>query len=125
MKSRPVRRNRVALLCLLALLSIGSIAQKESARPAPYALIAGTVWTAQDRSAPGVTVKIRRSDDQPGKARWELVTNARGEFSQRVPAEKAEYIVWVESRGHKAPAAQTTVQIEGDEYLDIGLHLTE
>jgi hypothetical protein len=109
----------------MALLSISSIAQKEQAKPKPYALIAGTVWTAQAHGAPGVTVRIRRSDDPAGKARWELVTNARGEFNQRVPAEKAEYIVWVESRGQKKPAAQTTVQIEGDEYLDIGLHLTE
>lgn len=123
-RNSSIPRRSPLFLFILILLSVSATAQKQKEQQAPYALISGTVWTAQERSAPGVTVKIRRSDDNPNKARWELVTNGRGEFNQRVPVDKAEYIVWVEGRGHKT-AAQTTVPIDGDEVRDIGLHLTE
>jgi hypothetical protein len=94
-------------------------------RPASYGLISGTVWTPQAHGAPGITVKIRRADDKSNKARWELITDFRGEFHLRVPAEHAEYIVWIELKGHKEPVAQRTVEIEGNEIRDVGLHLPE
>ena len=50
---------------------------------APYALIFGTVWGANDQPAYDVKVKIRRAGDK--KTRYELVSNHRGEFAQRVP----------------------------------------
>jgi hypothetical protein len=94
----------------------------------PYALIAGTVWGPNDRPVYGVRVKIRRADQK--KAKWELYSNHQGEFAQRLPAGKAEYVVWADLKGFKSlsgkelsPGEQVTVHIEGDERQDIGLHL--
>jgi len=63
----------------------------------PYALIFGTVWGPDDRPVYGVRVKIRRADQK--KPKWELFSDHRGEFAQRLPAGKADYIVWVDLKG--------------------------
>lgn len=89
-----------------------------------YALIFGTVWTPDNRPARGVKVKIRRADEK--KTRWELLSDRRGEFAQRVPTGKADYIVWADvkvPKGKEKP--QLRVHIENNERADIGLHLTE
>jgi hypothetical protein len=89
-----------------------------------YALIFGTVWGPDDRPVYGVPIKIRRANEK--KARWESMSDHRGEFAQRVPAGKAEYIVWADiktPKGKEKP--QVKVSIENDERADISLHLTE
>jgi len=94
----------------------------------PYALIFGTVWGPDDRPVYGVKVLIRRVDQK--KAKWELYSDHQGEFAQRVPATKADYLVWPDLKGFKSltekplqPCAPVTVHIEYDERADIGLHL--
>ena len=115
----------LALACVLALLApalfAGEKAAGKKSQRYEFALIFGTVWSASDQSAPGVTVKIRRADDK--KARWTLVSDRRGEFAQRVPVGPADYIVWAELPKHKAPVAETSVHIDSNERADIGLHL--
>lgn len=95
-----------------------------------YALIVGTVWGPDDRPVYGVKVKIRRADQK--KAKWELYSNHTGEFAQRLPAGKASYVVWADTKGLKSlngkkidPGSEVTVQIESEERMDIGLHLKE
>jgi hypothetical protein len=95
----------------------------------PYALIIGTVWGPDNRPVYGVPVKIRRAQDK--KAKWELTSDHAGEFAQRVPAGKADYIVWADLKGVKMTdgqavhlAQEVTVHVEYDERVDIGLHLT-
>jgi hypothetical protein len=95
-----------------------------------YALIVGTVWGPDDRPVYGVKVKIRRADRK--KAKWELYSNHTGEFAQRLPAGKADYIVWVDTKGLKSltgkkldKGSEVTVHIESEERADIGLHLKE
>lgn len=90
----------------------------------PYALIFGTVWGADHHPAYGVPIKIRRTDQK--KAKWQLMSDHRGEFAQRLPAGKAEYIVWADikvARGKEQP--QVLVKVENEERHDIDLHLTE
>jgi hypothetical protein len=94
----------------------------------PYALIMGTVWGPDDRPVYGVKVKIRRADQK--KAKWELMSDHSGEFAQRLPAGKADYVVWADTKGLKllngkklALAPEVTVHIQSDERADIGLHL--
>ena len=70
----------------------------------PYALIFGTVWDPDGHPLYGVKVKIRRADEK--KARWELYSNHTGEFAQRVPAGKADYVVWADVKGYKLPSGQ-------------------
>jgi hypothetical protein len=94
----------------------------------PYALIFGTVWGPDDRPVYGVKVRIRRVDQK--KAKWELYSNHSGEFAQRLPAGKADYVVSADSKALKSlngkklePGPEVTVHIAADERADIGLHL--
>ena len=96
----------------------------------PYALIIGTVWGPDNRPVYGVTVKIRRLPDK--KAKWELFSDHAGEFAQRVPAGKADYVVWADLKGVKTTdgqplhlAQEVPIHVEYDERIDIGLHLTQ
>jgi hypothetical protein len=100
----------------------------EYAQEKPYALIYGTVWGPDDRPVYGIKVKIRRVTEK--KARWELYSDHSGEFAQRVPAGKCDYVVWAdlkESGLAKSvklqPGPEVTVHIENDERADIGVHL--
>lgn len=99
-------------------------------KPQPYALIFGTVWDAEGHPLYGVKVKIRRADDNAKKARWEVYSNHSGEFAQRVPVGKADYIVWADVKGYKLPSGkklkpspEVTAHIESDERSDVRLHL--
>jgi hypothetical protein len=89
-----------------------------------YALIYGTVWDQNDQPVYGVPLKIRRADQK--KAKWELVSDHQGEFAQRVPVGKADYIVWADikvPKGQQKP--ETKAHIEDNERIDISLHLTK
>ena len=105
-------------------------AQKSKSKDKPYALIAGTVWGPDDRPVYGVTVRIRLGSDKPKKVRWEVYSDHRGEFAQRVPAGEADYILWSDLKGVKSVdgrplhAQPVTVHIYNDEREDTGLHLT-
>jgi hypothetical protein len=92
--------------------------------PEPYALIFGTVWDKSDRPVYGVPIKIRLADKK--KAKWELMSDHSGEFAQRVPPGKADYVVWADIKTPKGtPKPQKAVHIENDERIDISLHLSE
>ena len=111
-----------ALLTALPSLPAASPAREDSHKP--YALIFGTVYSPDDRPAYGVKVKIRRAKEK--KARWELFSDHRGEFAQRLPAGAADYVVWAEVKGSKDRAKpEVKVHIENDERVDISLHLLE
>jgi hypothetical protein len=89
-----------------------------------YALIYGTVWDQDDRAVFGVPIKIRRADQK--KAKWELVSDHRGEFAQRVPVGREDYIVWADikvPKGRQKP--ETKAHIESNERIDVSLHLTK
>ena len=129
-----LRRVVLSSLFLLALflgaLSLSTAAQAPATQDPhkPYALIFGTVWGPDNHPVYGVPVKIRRTDQKTAK--WQLQSDHRGEFAQRLPAGKADYVVWADFKELKSldgkrlqPGEQVTVHIEGDERTDIGLHL--
>ncbi len=120
-------------LCLPATSQSNGIDREKTKHP--YTAIVGTVWGPDGRPRYGVTVKIRRADDKnPKKARWEVYSDHRGEFDQRVPLTEAEYILWADLKGYKG---QDKKQLQpGDEVkvhadnnpdqqirIDTGLHL--
>jgi hypothetical protein len=121
----PRLRQIAGLAGLIAMLVAFAAAGDKPAHhkklPPEYALLMGTVWSAESRPLPGVAVKIRRSEDK--KARWTVVSDGRGEFAQRVPVGKADYVIWTEPKGRKP--VETTAHVENDERVDVGLHLTE
>jgi hypothetical protein len=97
-----------------------------------YALVFGTLWGARNRPVYGVHMKLRRADEK--KFRWEAVSDHRGEFAFRVPAAKADYVLVADVKdsslkGEAArqskdqPLPQTSVHVEGNERVDVSLHL--
>jgi hypothetical protein len=127
----PLLRSAIVLgACLLALLLAAPKPAAAEDPHKPYALIFGTVWGPDDRPVYGVKVLIQRADQK--KPSWELYSNHTGEFAQRVPAGKADYIVWADARSVKVisnnnlhPGTEVTVRVAGDERVDIGLHLKQ
>jgi hypothetical protein len=115
--------------CCAALLIIPVAAQAGQQLTAKNsAVIFGTVWGPDDRPVYGVTVKIRRARDK--RARWEVHSNHLGEFEQLVPAGKETYVIWADTKGVKTaagrqvqPGPEVTVEIEGNERVDTGVHL--
>ncbi len=136
-KFRPQRLIRLSLQVVLVILFVlpafisrdGLLAAQKSDQP--YALIFGTVWGPDDRPVFGVTVKIRRATDKPKKVRWEVYSDHRGEFAQRVPAGESEYILTADLKHFKSPDGKplhllqdVTVHVYNDEREDTGLHLS-
>ena len=119
-----------ALVLLPTLGSRDSLLTAQKFRGKPYAVIVGTVWGPDDRPVYGVLVKIRRGKDKPNKARWEVYSDHRGEFEQRLPAGESDYILWADLKNLK-PAdgkplhlvQEVTVHVYHDERQDVGLHL--
>ena len=118
------------LLCFSSVAAVsGRAAAKDKKGEEPYALIYGTVWGPDSRPLYGVKVKIRRADQK--KARWELYSDHRGEFAQRVPPGPADYVVWADLKDYRAQRSsplrlpeEVKVHITYDEREDIGVHLT-
>jgi hypothetical protein len=111
---------------LVALLTPRHVSAAD--KPKPYALIFGTVFGPDGHSVYGVKVRIRRADQK--KAHWEIYSDHAGEFGQRVPAGKADYVVAADLKGFKSPpgkhlkpGTEVTVHIQNDERADMSLHL--
>jgi hypothetical protein len=118
----------VLLLCLGTAIAVRPAPAAEKKSEKPYALIFGTVWSPENHPLYGVKVEIRRAGDK--KPRWELYSDHNGEFAQRVPAGRADYLVRANLKGSKSSnrnglreGTEVTVHIENDERTDIGLHL--
>jgi hypothetical protein len=121
---------RAALLLLL--VSSGTVVavafsspqstSRKSTAAQDYALISGTVWGPDDHPVGGIPIKIRRATDK--KPKWELVSDNNGEFAQRVPAGKQDYIIQADIKTPKGrPKPEITVQIDDNERKNVGLHL--
>ena len=111
-------------LALLAPAPVSLAAGVPGEQKADYALIFGTVWGPDNRPVYGVPVKIRRADEK--KSRWETSSDHHGEFAQRVPPGKADYVIWADikrPKGKEKP--QVTVHVQNNERVDTALHLTE
>lgn len=130
--------GRAALACwgafLLLLTSSGTLTAAPLNSPDPdpqkntasrdYALIVGTVWGPDDRPLAGVPITIHSATGK--KAKWELVSNQRGEFAQRVPPGRQDYVIQADIKTPKGqPKPEITVQIEDNERKDVGLHLKQ
>jgi hypothetical protein len=130
---RALRRGRSLLafylFCLAFFLTvILPLHGRERPKPKDYALIFGTVWGPDDRPVAGMKIKIRRASDK--KARWEVYSSRRGEFEQRLPVGKQDYVIWADVKSYKSPdhrhfqaGPEVTLHIESNERADTGLHL--
>jgi hypothetical protein len=126
---RVLVRSAAFLLSLAALGGVleaepQSSTSSEKAAKNDYALIYGTVWGPDNHTVAGVPISIRRVSDK--KPRWEQVSDRRGEFAQRVPVGKQDYIVQADIKLPKGqPKPEVTVHIDDNERKDIGIHLSK
>lgn len=118
----------MCLLCVAAAGGLGSGTSPGHKYDKPYAVIFGTVWGPDERPVYGVKIRIRREDEK--KPRWEVYSDHNGEFAQRVPAARADYVLWADLKGYKPPSGvelhpgeEVKVHVEYDEKVDTGLHL--
>lgn len=102
----------------------------------PYALIFGTAYGPDDRPLYGVKITIRPQTKK--RPNWDLMSDHRGEFAQRVPPGPSDYLIHGEAEyaplgGDGKPQlskkkrlkGETKVHVESEERLDISVHLTE
>ncbi len=108
--------------------------KKKQPQEKPYGLIFGTAYGPDDRPLYGVRITIQPEGKK--HPNWQLMSDHRGEFAQRVPAVAADYLI--EGEAEYAPMGadgkpemskkkklrgETRVHIEGEERQDIGVHL--
>lgn len=132
-----MRRAAAVVVFLSALLAAGMAADQQTPPPPPqsssqqpkskpYALIFGTVYGPDDRPLYGAEVRIRLADGKKVRGGDDLMSDHQGEFALRVPAEKADYVVRAAAKVKKRKLkAEVKVQVDFDERVDIGLHLSE
>ena len=122
---------------LLALLPFSLASSKDKLKKEkPYALIFGTAYGPNDRPLYGVKITIR--PEKKKHPSWELISDHRGEFAQRVPAGTNDYLIHGEAE--YAPVGddgkpqlskkarlkgETRVHVDNEERRDISVHLTE
>ncbi|MFZ0704855.1 MAG: carboxypeptidase-like regulatory domain-containing protein [Candidatus Korobacteraceae bacterium] len=125
-----------SLSVVLSILLMGGALDAAPLRPLPqstsnpksaakdYALIFGTVWDPDSHPVGGVPIRIRRSSEK--KFRWEQVSNRTGEFAQRVPVGKQDYVIQADVKTPKGvPKPEVTVHVDDNERQDVGIHLTD
>jgi hypothetical protein len=113
-----------SLALVVALASIVPLARADSKSHAhdPYALLFGTVYGPENRPEYGVRISIRRADQK--RPKWELMSDHQGEFAQRVPAGKADYIITADVKTPKGqPKPSLTIHVDNDERKDFVLRL--
>jgi hypothetical protein len=123
----------LALVVLSALVQPQALADKKKPEKS-YGLIFGTAYGPDDRPLYGVRITIHpQSKKHPN---WQLVSDHRGEFAQRVPPGPADYLIQGEAEyapmgGDGKPQmskkkklkGETRVHIDGQERQDVGIHL--
>ena len=103
-----------------------TIIEHPPSRSSHFTLIGGLIFAIV---LAGGTVWWSRAQDK--KARWELYSNHSGEFAQRVPPGKADYVITADLKDYKSSdnkplrvMQEVTIHVEYDERVDTGLHLT-
>jgi hypothetical protein len=133
-------RNTATCLATCALLALFSapvaVSKDKPKKEKPYALIFGTAYGPNDRPLYGVKITIRT--EKKKHPSWELISDHRGEFAQRVPAGTNDYLVHGEAEyalvGDDGKPqlskkvrlrGETRVHVDNEERRDISVHLTE
>lgn len=124
----PKRRLATALLTLLLAGGLAAGTPKEPGKH--FGLIFGTAYGPDDAPLYGVKVEIRPAGKKHPS--WELISDHRGEFAQRVPPGPGDYVITGEAeivapQTHKKKRlkGEVKVHIEAEERQDVSLHLSE
>ena len=114
-----MRRKTSSSLPLLLILAIPlAVAQK---KPAPHAVIAGTVFRDPGFALPDAEVTLSRKDDSKSKKLQRATTSFRGEFAFEVPPASATYVVSASRKGFRPE--QKEASVSGEERIEVTLTL--
>lgn len=133
--SRPCCEVSVALCLSLALFASSGTAQNKKDLRRHYGLISGTAYGPDDHPMYGVRVTIHPEGKKHPS--WDLVSDHRGEFAQRVPPGPGDYVV--SGQAEVAPLengvpnthkkmklkGEAKVHIDTEEIQDVSLHMAE
>lgn len=128
------RRFAIAAALWLTLLGIGSFASASfDGKQKDYGLLFGTAFGPDDRPMYGVRVTIRPVGKKHPS--YDLLSDHRGEFAQRLPPGPCDYLVTGEveitpiengkAQKKKHFKGETTVHLDGQERRDFSLHMKE
>ena len=124
MKRTKTRTGSSILAVLLTVTGAPSVCGKEKKTPEPYAVIAGTAFRPPGFALPGAKVRIAPESSSSGGVKLkaaDVVTDARGEFSFRVPVVPMKWTVHVQANGYQAQVK--TVSIEAEQRVDLSFQL--
>jgi hypothetical protein len=127
----------IVLSSLVQLSALDDKKQPDKKKPEKsYGLIFGTAYGPDDRPLYGVKVRIHPEGKK--HPNWQLFSDHRGEFAQRVPVAAGDYVITGEAEytpagkdgkpdksKKKKLRGETRVHMEGEIRQDIGLHLAE
>ena len=132
---RMIAQGTAVLLGVLFFSSHSLFADKDKDLKKHYGLIFGTAYAPDDRTLYGVKIQIHPAGKKHPS--WELMSDHRGEFAQRVPPGPADYVISGEAEyapmengvpqmsKKKRLKAEAKVHIEAEERQDVGLHMHE
>ena len=106
---------------LAVLLVCGLLSWAAGKKPEPQAIVAGTVFREDGFSLSGASVTLLPKD-APKAKKLEAVSDARGEFAFRVPAEGATYVVKAVRKGFQP--AEKEASVSGEGRVDVTLILS-
>ena len=120
---RTTTRNKVHFRfpVALALASLIPLSAAPDKKPAPHAVVAGTVFRDPGLALPGASIVLMRKDDPKAKKLQEAVSNYRGEFAFQVPAMQAAYVVRASLKGFHPEEKEAL--ISADERIEVTLVL--
>ena len=120
-KSRRCSATLAAVLVTFGLLVPGAAkGEKKKGKAVAQAVLGGSVFREDGFLLRGARVLVTNLD-RP-KEKKETATDVQGEFAVRVPAGKARYSVEVSAEGFGSE--KKTVEIAGDERVDLTFHLS-
>lgn len=130
----PARRVVLASVALLLVASVCTpLSGGDKNQQKHYGLIFGTAYGPDDQPLYGVRVQIHPVGSKHPS--WDLISDHRGEFAQRVPPGPGDYLITGEAElllpgkdnphhtQKKRVKAEAKVHLEGEERQDLSLHL--
>jgi len=109
-------------MALIATMAAGGVL---AAQDSAHALVAGTVFRESGFSLPGATVTLIAKDstgkDAAKRKPLKAMSDARGEFTFRVPPEPRKYMIKATMKGFQP--AETEASVSGEERVDVTLIL--
>jgi len=116
------RRVAVTALCLLASVCVPCLCVwAGDKKPAPTAIVAGTVFRDPGFALPEAKVVLMLRTEPKPKKLQEATTNYRGEFLFHVPPKEATYLLRATLKGFRPDEKEA--KISGEEHIDVNLVL--